>query len=186
MNTFNINNRAARPRLSRIGPRRILTIAALTLAWCGMWQRVSVANVASGLVLAIAVLSIGVGTSGIGTVRIVPLIRLVSVVLVDLVKSTIDVAKEILTPNNTIKEAIVAVEIPAHAKQHFLLLIVAITLTPGTAVVDADPDTGTLYLHLLHYERTAEVKAHVYTLADLANQALPVSTRTTNIVRSTS
>ena len=70
-------------------------------------------------------------------------------------------------------EAIIAVNIPLHARQHFLLLIVAVTLTPGTAVVDADPDTGTLFLHLLHHERADDVRAHVAELAGLAEQALP-------------
>lgn len=178
MTTLTQNQNGRRWRLARPSARRLVTIAALTLAWCGMWQQISIANVISGAAVAAVVLSTGLGTRGKGSIRMVPLMRLLWMVLVDLVKSTIDVAKEIVRPANTISEAIVAVEIPAHAKQHFLLLIVAITLTPGTAVVDADPDTGTLYLHLLHHERLAEVEAHVAALAELADQALPAHTPT--------
>lgn len=159
-----------------ISPRRLITLGGLTLAWCGLWQQVSAANLISGFVLSVVVLSAGVGTSTKGPIRLVPLARLFWTVLVDLVQSTIDVAKEILTPTDNISEAIIAVELPDHGKHHFLLLIVGITLTPGTAVVDADPDNGTLYLHLLRHDRADEVRAHVAVLADLADQALPPST----------
>jgi len=156
--------------------RRLFTIALLTAAWCGLWQDVSAANVIGGIVLAFAVLGLGVGTSGKVGVRPVPLLRLLGVVFVDLVTSTFDVAKEILRPADLTNESIIAVTVPDHARHHFLLLIVAITLTPGTAVVDADPDTGTMYLHLLQHERADEVRAHVDQLAELAHAALPTTT----------
>ena len=158
--------------------RRVLMIGALTLAWCGLWQDISPANLIAGVSLSTVVLASGAGTSGKGTIRVRPLLRLLWVVLIDLIKSTVDVAKEIVVPADTTNEAIIAVEVPRRTKEHFLLLVVAITLTPGTAVVDADPDTATLYLHLLHYERAAAVRAHVQELAELANQALPMTAPT--------
>ena len=54
------------------------------------------------------------------------------------------------------------------------MLVVAITVTPGTAVIDSDADTGRLYLHLLHAEKSDEIQRHVRQLADLACRALPV------------
>jgi hypothetical protein len=45
-------------------------------------------------------------------------------------------------------------------------------------VVDADPDTGTLYLHLLHNDRRAATIEHVGQLTRLACDALPIATRT--------
>jgi len=153
-------------------------VAALTVAWCALWQEVSIANLLAGAGLAAVVLATGVGTPTSGALRAVPLAKLLWVVFIDLVTSTIDVAKEILTATDYTHEAIIAVEIPAEGRHHFLLLIIAVTLTPGTAVVDADPDTGTLYLHLLHAERRNEVAEHVRQLTDLACQALPLSTTT--------
>lgn len=153
--------------------RRLITIAALTGAWCALWQALSVANVLSGAVIAIGVTALGVGTPGRGGIRLVPLLRLAWLVLVDLVASTINVAHEILTPMDHTDEGIVAVRLPADGREHLLLLIVAITLTPGTAVVDADPDNGVLYLHLLHAGKRAEVERHVHRLAELTCLALP-------------
>ncbi len=160
--------------IERLRPRRVYTIAALTFAWCALWGGPSVANVLSGLALAAVVSGANFGTEGRGRVRLGPLLRFLGLVLVDLVKSTAAVAVEVLTPTDYTDEAIVSVRVPGETRRHLLLLIVAVTVTPGTAVVDADPDTGTLYLHLLHADRRAETEAHVVELAELACAALPV------------
>ena len=153
-------------------------IVVLTAVWCALWQTISFANIAGGIVLSTIVLASGLGTPTTGAIRLGPMVRLLWVVFVDLVTSTIDVAREILTPTDYTDEAIIAVEIPREGRHHFLLLIIAVTLTPGTAVVDADPDTGTLYLHLLHVERRDAVVEHVQQLTDLACRALPVPVAT--------
>jgi len=163
-------------------PRRLATIAALALMWCGLWGEVSAGNILAGLAVAVAVTAIGVGTPGTGGVRPVPLARLMALVAADLVKSTVNVAIEIITPSDDTDESIIAVEVPLPSRDHLLMLVVAITLTPGTAVVDADPETGTLYLHLLHNKRRDATIEHVRQLAELACEALPVphSGRTTS------
>jgi multisubunit Na+/H+ antiporter MnhE subunit len=80
---------------------------------------------------------------------------------------------EILTPIDYTDETIIAVDTQAEARSHLFLLVVAITLTPGTAVVDTDPDTGRLYIHLLHADAEPQVIEHVRQLAELACQAFP-------------
>jgi multicomponent Na+:H+ antiporter subunit E len=147
----------------------------LTAAWCSLWRDISAANILGGVLLSIGVLSLGVATAGRGAIRPGALAKLCWIVLVDLIRSTVSVAVEIITPTDRTEEAIVAVPVSAESRDHLLLLIVAITLTPGTAVVDADLDTATLYLHVLHHDRLPETIAHVHTLTDLACQALPVS-----------
>jgi len=154
-------------------PRRVLTFVGLVVAWCALWRDISVANVLSGLILSWAVLWAGFGNGAGGRVRLVPLAKLVALVARDLAASTVSVAREVLTPTDYTDEGIIACETPAGSTRHLLLLVVAITLTPGTAVVDADPDTGTLYLHLLHAERSADTIAHAQRLATLACLAFP-------------
>ena len=58
-------------------------------------------------------------------------------------------------------------------RHHLLLLFVAITVTPGTAVVAAEADGSVLYLHVLDVDRRADVEAHTRGLAELACAALP-------------
>ena len=159
--------------MSWLQPRRLLAVTALTLVWCGLWGGISVANVAGGAAIAVTVTGLGLGLAGNGGVRPKPLLALTGLVLVDVVRSTISVAREVITKRILADEAIIAVQGPPGSRDHLLLLIVLITLTPGTAVVDADPDTGTLYLHLLYHRDAEATIDHVGKLADLACQALP-------------
>lgn len=158
-------------------PRRVVTIVALVGAWCALWGSISVANVASGLLISLMVTGLDVGLPGRGSIRIVPLAKFLGLVTVDLVTSTFYVAWEVLTPTDRTEESIIGVSLPAESRAHLLLLVVAVTLTPGTAVVDTDPDTGTIYLHLLHDDKRVETAEHVTRLAALACQALPVPER---------
>lgn len=153
--------------------RRVASVAALTFAWCALWGGPSVANVASGVIVATVVSSRGIGTRGVGHIRFRPLVRFGALVMIDLVVSTVSVAREVLTVTDSTDEAIIAVRVPGNARAHLLLLVVAITVTPGTAVVDVDPSTGTLYLHVLHADRRPAIEAHVRELAELACRALP-------------
>ncbi len=161
-------------RPSWLSVRRVLTAAGLVLAWCALWGSFSVANVVGGIAVAAVALTVGVGGSGRGGVRFGPLLRFTWLVAVDLVVSTVTVVREVLTPTDYTDEGIIEVAIPAGGKHHLLLLFVAITVTPGTAVVAAESDGSALYLHVLHCDRRASVEAHVQHLADLACRALPM------------
>ncbi len=155
--------------------RHALVVLTLVAAWCALWADISIANIISGLIVAeIASRMLG-NTSG-GSVRFGPLVRFVVVVMWDLVVSTVDVARETLSPGRATDEAIIAVRIPPQARHHLLLLIVAITVTPGSAVVSVDPDDGVLYLHLLNRSGCDTVVEHVTRLARLSCDALPVPT----------
>ncbi len=172
------------PGMSRLpGIRRVVVVVGLVVVWCALWGQVSVANLASGTVVAIVVSSIGAGTTAEGRIRVLPLVRFCGMVAADLVVSTASVAREVLTPTDRTDEAIIAVEVPTEARAHRLLLVVAVTVTPGTAVVDIDPDTGTLYLHLLHYDRAPSVIRHVGELAALACLALPAGRGAEEVAR---
>jgi len=155
-------------------PRRLLTIALLVAAWCALWGAVSVANIVSGTLVAVAATLFSGFDRHARSVHFVPLLYFAWLVAVDLVVSTAQVAWEILTPTDYTDEAIIAVDTDVGSRSHFLLLVVAITVTPGTAVIDSDADTGRLYLHLLHAEKAPEIVQHVRHLAELACRALPV------------
>lgn len=155
--------------------RSVLVFAGLVLGWCGLWREFSFANLVGGTALAAVVLSLNATAPTSGGLRAVPLLRLIGIVAIDLVKSTVGVAAAILSPNNKTREAIIKVTTPRNCRHHLLLLVIAITVTPGTAVVDVDADNGTLYLHLLRFDQAPAVREHVAQLAKLADQALPIS-----------
>jgi multicomponent Na+:H+ antiporter subunit E len=155
-------------------PRRLITLALLVGAWCALWGAVSLPNVLSGVLVAVAVTLAAGLEPGLGRIRLVPLAHFVYLVARDLVVATASVAWEILTPTDYTEEAILAVDTSVESRSHMLLLVVAITVTPGTAVVDVDVDTGRLYLHLLHADRAESTVEHVRKLVALACRALPV------------
>jgi len=158
--------------------RSALIVVALVGAWCALWEAVSFANVASGLIVAVPVVVFSGSQTNGSAIRIVPTLRLIWLVVIDLVRSTVSVVWEILTPTDFTDETIIGIDTQTETRQHLLLLVVAITLTPGTAVVDTDPDTGRLYVHLLHAEAKPEVIEHVRRLAELACAAFPTSGET--------
>ena len=160
-------------RRSLFTVRRLLTVVGLMLAWCALWGTISFANLVSGAAVGVAALTVGVGGSGRGGIRLGAMLRLAGIVGLDMVMSTATVARVVLSPGGRTTEAIISVPISAPAKHHLLLLYVAITVTPGTAVVAAEADGSVLYLHVLDADRRDAVEAHVQRLADLACEALP-------------
>lgn len=152
-------------------PRRVLTVIGLAAVWCAMWGTVSFANVMSGLLIGVVV-TVQQQPDARG-IRLVPLAKFVGLVIIDLARATKAVAWEVLTPTDYTDEVIIGVKVPMSSRRHLLALTTAITVTPGTAVVEADADTNTLYLHVLHRSSVDDVTEHVRQLADLACAALP-------------
>lgn len=165
--------------LRRVRSRHLLATAVLVGAWCALWGEVTIANLVSGLVVSVGLVGfslrgrIGPDTGISGRVGIGALLRLIVFVAVELTMSTIAVAREVLTPGDQTNEAIIAMHLPDAARHHLLIMVVGITVTPGTAVVDSDADAGILYLHLLYGDQREEVEAGVQRLADLAFEAFP-------------
>ena len=157
----------------RLTVRRTITIVGLTFAWCALWGSFSAANVLSGVAVSLLALLVGVGGSSPGGIRIGPLLQFAGLVGIDMVASTVSVIREVLTPTDYTEEGVIAVPVPIECKNHLLLVYVAITVTPGTAVVAAESDGSVLYVHVLHSDRRAAVTAHIVRLAELANRALP-------------
>jgi len=158
--------------VGRFTVRRVAIVLALAAAWCALWGSITFANVAGGLIVgSVASFSGGPASGGI---RFIPLMQLLWRVTVDLVVSTGVVVREVLTPTDHTQEVIVAFEIPDAGRRHLLFLYIAITVTPGTAVVAGDSAATTMYLHVLHGDRVDEVIDHVEELVALVARALPV------------
>ena len=151
------------PNLRMLG----MTVAVV-LAWMSLWRDISWANLVSGIAIAAVLLLTGLLRPSPMPLRIVPFANFIFLVIGDLLKSTWAVVYEVLTPTDYTEEGIIAVDVPAGSCDSFLLLTVAITITPGTAVVDVDREKEILYLHLLHLDGRDEVEAHVLELAELA------------------
>lgn len=149
----------------------------ITALWVLLWADPSVANVVSGLVVALVVTSIAGFPRRVRTndqaVRIAPLstVYFVGFVLAKLVEANLIVAWEIVTPRNRIQTGVVAV--PLRTESNLAMMVVAnvITLTPGTVTIDVDGSPPILYVNVLHLHDLDEVRADLLRIEELSVRA---------------
>jgi multicomponent Na+:H+ antiporter subunit E len=125
--------------------------SVLVVVWVALWGEVSVANVASG-VLVLIVLAVVFPPRSRTRHSPHPLhaLALVWFVLSDLVRSSLNVVLAVLvpTPERT-ATAILPVQLTTRSPLVATIVANALTLTPGTMTVDADRMTFVLRVHVL-------------------------------------
>lgn len=163
--------------LHRIG-RRPLLLLWLVLIWIGLWGSVSWANVLGGIAVALVLLLTlplpPVATAGV--LHPLALARFLAFFVVDLVSSTLQVARLVLRRQRPLEQAIVAVPVTAASDQLLTLLANSISLTPGTLTLEVDRPRATLYVHAIDVSQgaggMAGVRKKMYSVERLAVLAL--------------
>jgi len=162
---------------------RRVTIGAvvwLTTLWVLLWNDLSVANVVSGVVLAVVVLAssrlasaVCVGPDNGDRPRISPLhlAYFVGYVVVQLVRSNLFLAWEIMTRKNTIHAGIIAVPMQTSSELTMLVMANVITLTPGTVTIEAKGSPAVLYVNVLHLNDVERVRVDLRRLESICVQA---------------
>lgn len=69
--------------------------------------------------------------------------------LVELVLSSVRVARDVLRPRSEAQPGIIAVPLDARSDAQITVLANLISLTPGSLSLDVSPDRRTLYVHLM-------------------------------------
>ncbi|MEQ8436725.1 MAG: Na+/H+ antiporter subunit E [Ilumatobacter fluminis] len=160
------------------GMRASAAILWLTVLWILLWGDLSFANVASGIVVALFVLTFArlprlLRRDDLQTPRVRPvaLLYFMGFVLVELVKSNLILAWEIITPGSRINNGVVAV--PLRTTQPITMMVVAnvITLTPGTMTIEAKGDPAVLYVNVLFLHDVEAVRRDLLHLEELAVKA---------------
>jgi multicomponent Na+:H+ antiporter subunit E len=151
----------------------------LTLVWALLWGDLGLASLLSGLGVAVFVVLVArpSGVHGIQLTSFHPVaaVAFLGYFLVQLVKSNIQVAWEVITPGSNVNRAIIAV--PLHVATDGLVTLVGntITLTPGTLTVDVRGggagEPPVLYVHVLHFTDVDDVRRGVLTLERLVVRA---------------
>lgn len=146
------------------------------LLWCMLWADISVANVASGLAVAVVVVAL---TDRISTsdrqagLRVSPVgvVVFIAHVLWSLVKSNLFLAWEIVTPTNTIATGVVDVPLRSASPAIAMAVSNVVTLTPGTVTVGISDDSSTLTVAVLHLDDPEQVRDGVARTEELAIKA---------------
>lgn len=149
---------------------RLLVLGWLLVVWVALWEEISVANVASGLVVGGLLTTLfpltraGVGGHPV-SFRPLRALHLLGYFLWKLVEANAVVAWEVITPNNEgVQEGVVAVPLTGSADIVVTLVANAISLTPGTLTLEIDRDPTVLYVHVLHLRNLERVRADVLRL----------------------
>jgi len=148
----------------------------ITVLWVLLWGNLSVANVVSGLTVAVVVLAVARlprTSSGVSRSRLAPLAALhfAGFFLYKLFEANIFLAWEIVTPKNRINTGIV--EVPLRTESNVATMIVAnvITLTPGSLVIEAIGSPPVLYVNVLHLHDLDRVRRDLLRIEELSVRA---------------
>jgi multicomponent Na+:H+ antiporter subunit E len=153
--------------------RRAPLLAWLMVVWVILWGRFSVANVASGLVVGLILLTLFPIDPPQGRASLRPLaaVRFLVFFAFKLIEASAVVAWEVMTPRNRINEGIVAVPIRGASDLVITVVANAISLTPGTLTIEVRREPALLYVHVLHLHDIESVRRDVRTLETLAVRA---------------
>ena len=146
----------------------------LTIMWLLLWGDVNLANLLSGVVLAVGlVLVFPPGDTNDDPVVVRPVAAVWFVVwfMWALVITNVAVAREALLPGHRsqIRTAVVAVQLRTMSGRLATIIAHAITLTPGTLTIDARSRPAILFVHVLAFE---SVEATVAEVEDLERRVV--------------
>lgn len=82
---------------------------------------------------------------------------------VDLIRSNLVVAYEVLTPTAKLTPGVIGVEVDVRGWR-LVMLANLVTLTPGTLTLDVSADSSVLYVHTLHLRHPQATRDEVLAL----------------------
>ena len=156
--------------------RYVAYAVGLAVAWVMLWDKVSVANLAAGILVA-AVILVAFPLQRVSgrerrSVRPVALVRLAVAVLRDLAVSNVTVALQILSRNQELHSGIVACRMRTASPKSLSTMANVLALSPGTMAVDAIAEPPTLFVHVLTLDDPLDVRRRVARLERLVIEAL--------------
>ncbi|MDY7100076.1 MAG: Na+/H+ antiporter subunit E [Actinomycetota bacterium] len=158
---------------------RLPMLIVMVLAWIALWGDLSVANLLSGTLLAVAIVvafSDRQARPRRGTIRPVATVRFGLWFLGALIRSSVLLAWEVLTPRNRIAEGIIAVPVRGISDELTVLVANVVSLIPGTVTLEARSGERLIYVHVLHLHDVGEVHEEVLHIEELATRAFGSST----------
>jgi multicomponent Na+:H+ antiporter subunit E len=141
-------------------PRPWVGIAGLTAIWTLLWGQLSPGNIVGGLVVALVLVASFPLPPVELTARLHPLaaLRFVGYFLARVVVASVGVAALALRPRLRLRNAEVVVVLRVRTQLHLALLGLAVSLIPGSIVLDARLSPPRLRLHVLNAPDDASVE----------------------------
>ena len=153
---------------------RLLAAAGLTVIWVLLWGRPSWINVVGGFLLALGVVTVFPlpPVTYAGRVRPVLVLRLAGRFLIDLVQASTQIALLAFRFGHVPHSAVIAVQLRMPTDLNLTLTAEALSLVPGSLIVEVDRGAGILYVHVLNVRTPAEVAAARASVLDLESRII--------------
>ncbi|MGG7463590.1 MULTISPECIES: Na+/H+ antiporter subunit E [unclassified Plantibacter] len=136
-----------------------LLIAGLVLLWCLLWGTFDVLTLLTGVVLAIVVSAFfylpAVELSG--RINLWRTLVFFAKLLLDIVRASAEIAWLVLKPSYRASNAIIGVRLRTRSDLIMSWTAEAVSIVPGSIVVDIDRTNSTLYLHALDVSDDADI-----------------------------
>ncbi|RMD66498.1 MAG: Na+/H+ antiporter subunit E [Planctomycetota bacterium] len=153
---------------------RFLMNLALAVVWCALWGVATAWMFIGGMLVGAGVISAYSRARGeepyLG--RGWELLRFAMGYVWLLTKANALVAWEVLTPRMHQSPRIIRYPVSGLSDAHRTTLANAITLTPGTLVVDVSPDDRWMYIHCMYARDRAKAVAEIDDLAERIRKGL--------------
>lgn len=138
---------------------RVLAVAALTVVWMLLWGVLSWLTLLGGLLVSVLVLAVFPlpPVTFAGRLRAGGLARFAMRFLIDLVVASSQLAWTALAGRRVPRSAVLAVRLAVRSDLHLTLCAEAVSLVPGSLIVDLDRAAGILYIHVFDVSGPADI-----------------------------
>lgn len=139
---------------------------ALVITWVALWGELSLANLATGTLVAFLIIFLFPTPDRVDhRINVLGMVKFLARFVVDIVRSSLSVARAVLFPTaSRLQVKIVTVKL--HTNDPFITTVIcnAMTLTPGTMTVAIDSTSSEMKLHVLGDVDQQTVQDDVYEL----------------------
>jgi multicomponent Na+:H+ antiporter subunit E len=144
---------------------RLLAVIWLTIVWCAVIGSMSVGSIVAGAAVGTAlVFAFPTPEGALAGTRVRPwaLVAMNAHLFVQLVRANLQVAWAVISPSRAgLRRAIVAVPLVPSTDLVLHLLLNAVSLTPGTLILEVRREPAVLYIHLLQFRSEAAIHLEV-------------------------
>ncbi|MFI5937388.1 Na+/H+ antiporter subunit E [Actinoplanes sp. NPDC051494] len=149
--------------------RKLIAATGLTVIWVLLWGRPTAVNIVGGLLVSGAILTVFPlpPVTLAGRVNLPGLLRLAGRFLIDLVVASVQIALLAFRFGHVPRSAVIAVRLRAPSDLGITLTAQALSLVPGSLIVEVDRAEGVLYVHVLGLHDPAEAAGFRQSVLDL-------------------
>jgi multicomponent Na+:H+ antiporter subunit E len=151
---------------------RLALVLLLAIVWCLLSGAFTIWNLVAGVVIGALITRAVARPPGRSPFRhnALTMLRFGAYFAAILTKSNLQIAWEVITPGMSQRPRIIRYPVGHLTSAQKTTLANAITLTPGTLVLDISPDGRFLYIHCMYAQDRERAVASIDELADRLNR----------------